>query len=132
MVYRKKTDKLLDWNIHQYDEEIVNESKVDTFETSNVWQICPKYDKIHPAVFPVELCQRVIEYYSYINDLIFDPFAGSGTVGKVAKFLNRYFILAEKDEKYFNYMKSFQRELAFNDEKNTKFFSLDEFKDYIK
>ncbi len=40
MVYRKQTDKLIDWNIKQYDWDTVKESKVkDGYETSNVWEI---------------------------------------------------------------------------------------------
>lgn len=133
MVYRKQTDKLLDWNIHQYDYETVEESKVkDEFETNNVWKICPKADKIHPAVFPTELCERVIKYYSYVGDLVFDPFAGSGTMGYTAKKLNRYFFLTEKDEKYFEYMKSYKRELSLYEIENTKFFTLEQFRETIK
>lgn len=45
MVYRKSTEKLLDWNIRQYDWNTVKESKVaDGFETNNVWQIDPCFD----------------------------------------------------------------------------------------
>ncbi len=92
MVYRKKTDKLIDWNIRQYDLKTVENSKVkDGFETTNVWKICPKSDKIHSAIFPTDLCKRVIEYYSFEGDLIFDPFGGSGTLGRTAKSLNRKF-----------------------------------------
>ncbi|NCS90168.1 MAG: site-specific DNA-methyltransferase, partial [Ignavibacteria bacterium] len=29
---------------------------------------------------PTELCKRVIQYYSFKGDLVFDPFGGSGTV----------------------------------------------------
>ncbi|MDR0410185.1 MAG: HEAT repeat domain-containing protein, partial [Spirochaetaceae bacterium] len=106
MVYRKKTDKLLDWNMHQYDKNVIEASKVNgVFETTNVWKIDPCFDKIHSAVFPSELCNRVIKYYSYEGDLIFDPFAGSGTTGFAAKRMNRYFFLTEKNETYFAYMK---------------------------
>lgn len=107
MVYRKSTEKLLDWNMRQYDQQTINESKVpDGYETTNVWRIEPCFDKVHSAVFPVELCKRVIQYYSYKGDLVFDPFAGSGTMGKTAKRLGRYFFLTEKDQTYFQYMKS--------------------------
>lgn len=106
MVYRKKSDKLLDWNIRQYDKETVESSKVQgEFERTNIWKISPKSDKTHSAVFPSALCERVIKYYSYKGDLIFDPFSGSGTVGIVAKRLGRYFLLTEKDKVYFDYMK---------------------------
>lgn len=133
MVYRKQTDKLLDWNIHQYNSEIVEKSKVKgDFDTNNVWQICPKSDKIHPAVFPSELCKRVIQYYSYIGKLIFDPFGGSGTLGYTAKRMGRNFFLTEKNEKYFEYMKSYKREISEDEIKNTKFYTLEQFKESIK
>jgi len=128
MVYRKKTEKLLDWNIRQYDWTTVKESKVeDGYETTNVWKIDPTFDKIHSAVFPVELCKRVIKYYSFKGDLIFDPFAGSGTVGKTAKSLQRYFFLTEKDEKYFNYMKQKAHHKSLFKEKETSFLTLEQF-----
>ena len=135
MVYRKQTDKLIDWNIKQYNEDVIKNSKVqDGYETSNVWKIDPKFDKVHSAVFPVELCRRVIEYYSFKNDLVFDPFAGSGTFGRTAKYLKRYFFLTESNPKYFEYMKSFFRKknLSLLKEKETQFLEFTEFKKLIK
>jgi DNA modification methylase len=132
MVYRKSTEKLLDWNIHQYDWQTVQESKVpEGYETTNVWKIDPCFDKVHSAVFPVELCKRVIQYYSYKGDLVFDPFAGSGTVGKTAKSLGRFFFLTEKDETYFNYMKS-KKSIKMFDTFETKFLTLKEFQNTIQ
>ena len=129
MVYRKRTDKLLDWNIHQYDRDTVNASKVnDEFETTNVWKIHPKSDKVHSAIFPIELCQRIINYYSYVGDLVFDPFAGSGTLGRTAKALGRNFLLAEKEKKYFDYMQDKVGEYSLIDPNPTRFLTLDEFR----
>lgn len=133
MVYRKKTEKLLDWNMRKYSPSVVEESKVKgEFETTNVWQICPKSDKIHPAVFPEELCKKVVEYYSYKGDLVFDPFAGIGTFGKAAEKMGRYFFLTEKDETYFEYMK--KSKLGCPNQTNTeaKFLSLKEFEESAK
>lgn len=128
MVYRKQTSRLIDWNIHQYSNEIVDKSKVkDGFETTNVWQICPKSDKVHSAIFPYDLCKRVIEYYSFVGDLIFDPFGGSGTVGRTAKSIDRKFFLTEKDPQYFEYMKSFQKVNLFEDNQ-TQFLNIEQFK----
>ena len=136
MVYRKKTDRLIDWNIRQYDALTVKDSKVeDPYETSNIWKIDPKHDKIHSAVFPLKLCQRVIDYYSFKGDLVFDPFAGSGTLGRMAKNLNRYFFLAEKEIKYFNYMKTFfleKRDLFDNQKFVSRFLTLNEYKKVVK
>ena len=106
MVYRKKTHKLLDWNIRQYNQKIIEESKVlGKYDTSNVWHIDPTFDKTHSAVFPLELCNKIIRYYSFIGDLVFDPFAGSGTFGKSAINLDRYFFLTEISELYFRRIK---------------------------
>ncbi len=106
MVYRKQSDKLIDWNLKQYSDQIIEESKVqDGFETSNVWHIDPTFNKTHSAVFPKELCDRVIKYYSLKGDLVFDPFAGSGSVGLSALENDRHFLLTELDKRYFNLMK---------------------------
>jgi len=104
IVYRKRTDKLIDWNMRQYDAATIEASKVrGNYEKTNVWKIAPAANKIHPAVFPTELAARVIEYYSYKGDLIFDPFAGSGTVGEAAQSLERFFFLVEQEQSYFEY-----------------------------
>lgn len=132
MVYRKKTARLIDWNIRQYNLDTVNASKVeDGFETTNVWKICPKSDKVHSAVFPYELCKRVIEYYSFKGDLVFDPFGGSGTVGRTAKNLGRYFFLTEKEPKYFEYMKTLQPKDNLFEKEATSFLSLEQFKNTV-
>jgi len=132
MVYRKSTEKLIDWNMREYDQKTIEESKVaDGYETSNVWKIDPCFDKVHSAVFPAELCKRVIQYYSFKGDLVFDPFGGSGTMGKTAKSLERYFFMTEKDSTYFEYMKTKRTKELFND-RESKFLTLDEFKQTIK
>jgi len=132
MVYRKPSDRLLDWNIRQYDEAIVEDSKVkDDFETTNVWKICPTSDKTHSAVFPFELCKKVITYYSFKGDLVFDPFAGSGTVGKACMAFNRSFFLTEKDTKYFEYMKNISNDACLFQEP-ANFLTLEEFRKTIK
>ena len=134
MVYRKSTEKLLDWNIKSYGLRAVEESKVaDGYETTNVWKIDPCFDKVHSAIFPVELCKRVIQYYSYKDDLVFDPFGGSGTVGRTAKALGRLFFLTEQEPKYFEYMQSkvAKQNSALFDERETKFLTLDKFQEWI-
>lgn len=101
MVYRKKTDKLIDWNIRQYDKETVDTSKVlGNYEKTNLWHINPATDKVHPAVFPAELAARIVQFYSFKGDLVFDPFGGSGTMGQVSLTHERYFLLCEKESAY--------------------------------
>ena len=106
MVYRKKSNKLIDWIFKQYPEEIIKTSKIkDGYETSNVWKIDPTSNKNHSAVFPIKLCDKVINYYSFEGDLVFDPFAGSGSVGISAIKNKRNFFLTEIDKEYFKLLK---------------------------
>lgn len=102
LVYRKKTDKLIDWLIRKHPlQEIVAESKIeDGYEVTNVWKIHPAHTKEHPAIFPEELAQKVIKYYSFKNDVVLDPFGGTGTTARAAVRLSRRFALFEKDKKY--------------------------------
>lgn len=108
LVYRKHTDRLIDWNIRNHpDQEAVMRSKVgDDYERTNIWKISPAYSKDHPAIFPSELVERVIKYYSFERDVVLDPFAGSGTLGRVASQLQRRFVLSEMDPGYIEVIRS--------------------------
>ncbi|MCC6300996.1 MAG: site-specific DNA-methyltransferase [Anaerolineales bacterium] len=107
LVYRKHTEKLIDWNIRAHpDKETVKASKVgDNYDRTNIWKITPAHDQRHPAIFPVELAEKVISYYSFKNDVVLDPFAGIGTVGKAAAKLGRRFVLLEQNPKYISVMR---------------------------
>ena len=108
LVYRKKTDKLIDWNIRTHPrQELVKESKIaGSYEKTNIWKITPTYDKRHPAVFPLELAEKVISYYSFKNDVVLDPFAGIGTTAVAAIKLKRRFVMIENNSDYIRHMKN--------------------------
>lgn len=107
MVYRKRTPRLIDWHIRHHPEpELVAASKIaDGYERTNVWRIHPRTNSKHPAAFPVELARKVIEYYSFQNDVVLDPFAGSGTVGEAAAALKRRFVLFDISPDYVEMMR---------------------------
>jgi len=58
--------------------------------------------KAHSTQKPAELLYRIIMSSSNYNDIILDPFMGSGTTGAVAKRLGRKFIGIEKETHYRN------------------------------
>lgn len=104
LVYRKKADFLLDKNIKKYHQILEIQNDNCNF-TTNCWYINPKADKNHPAVFPEKLCEMVLKYYSYPGDVVLDPFAGTGTLGRVALNMGRIPVLCEKDKNYINIIK---------------------------
>lgn len=58
--------------------------------------------KGHSAPFPCELARDHIVSWSNEGDLIFDPFMGSGTTGKMALLNNRQFVGIDCSEEYVN------------------------------
>ena len=62
-------------------------------------------NKIHPTEKPVELMKYYIENSTYENDIVLDPFMGSGSTGVACVNTNRNFIGIELDEKYFKIAK---------------------------
>ena len=66
MVYRKECAFLLDRNMKRY--ETYDRHDGEDIDTTNCWHIAPKYDKNHPAIFPEELCRKVLRYYSFEGD----------------------------------------------------------------
>ncbi len=62
--------------------------------TLSVWEVSPESARRvgHPAPFPVELAARVIRLYSYRDDVVLDPFVGSGSTCVAAAINGRHFI----------------------------------------
>jgi site-specific DNA-methyltransferase (adenine-specific) len=68
----------------------------------NLWVIpAEKHRTDHPAEKPEALLMRILLIASREGDTILDPFMGSGTIGVVAKRLQRHFIGIEIDERYY-------------------------------
>ncbi|MGH9285905.1 MAG: DNA-methyltransferase, partial [Acidimicrobiales bacterium] len=70
--------------------------------TTDVWEMAPESASRvgHPAPFPVELPQRLIDLYTYRGDLVLDPFVGSGTTAVAAVRTGRHYVGYDTDAAY--------------------------------
>lgn len=62
--------------------------------TLSVWEIPSESARRvgHPAPFPVALARRVIQLYTFVGDVVLDPFCGSGTTCVAASQLGRHWV----------------------------------------
>ena len=89
-----------------------HEATIDTEEflesTIDVWDIpSESATKVgHPAPFPVALPERLIELYTYEDDLVFDPFIGSGTTALAAVRTGRHYVGFDTEAEYLELARS--------------------------
>lgn len=72
----------------------------DQAKWKEVWGFSADYNNEHPAPFPDELPARCIVATTDEGDLVYDPFMGSGTTGKMATLLKRNYIGSEISAEY--------------------------------
>jgi site-specific DNA-methyltransferase (adenine-specific) len=70
--------------------------------TLDVWEIRPERARRvhHPAPFPVELPERFIRLYTYVGDVVLDPFLGSGSTAVAATRTGRRYVGYDTDPEY--------------------------------
>ncbi len=82
-------------------QEIKEKSKLTEKEwveyTKQIWDIpIPNKNDLaygeHSAIMPEEIVKRCVRMFTFVGDIVLDPFAGSGTTLKVAKELERNFV----------------------------------------
>ncbi len=85
------------------------EGRIDTIgrdefiqQTKSIWSFSTESARRvnHPAPFPVELPKRCIEMFTFLGDVVFDPFLGSGTTAVAAKQAGRVYIGCDISEEY--------------------------------
>ena len=90
--------------IQRVDKETKESSKVSKEDwmqyTKGIWNIEPDRNSPHPASFPIELPKRLIKIYSFKNETVLDPFAGTGSTLVAANLLERKAIGYEIFEEY--------------------------------
>ena len=102
LIFSKLTNKL---------ERLAKENSIDKKDfvewSKSIWRFpTVSAKKIgHPAPFPEQLPLRLIEFYSYVGDVILDPFMGSGTTAIASLKLKRHYIGYEISQEYYNLAK---------------------------
>jgi len=81
-----------------------------SYEDAKTYYIAPinhkdKKEWKHPTIKPLDITEKIIRNSSNENDVVLDPFMGSGTTGVACKNLNRNFIGIEIEPEYYNIAK---------------------------
>ena len=76
--------------------------------TKSVWAFASESAKKvgHPAPFPVELPYRLMQLYTYSNEVVLDPFMGSGQTALAALKSGRHYVGFELNEEYLQLAKN--------------------------
>ena len=106
----KRTERIKSFNrdAHGNFQKRKKVSLTGDVKEGNVWKYIVGggnsigYHVNHPATFPEKLAHDHIISWSQEGDVVFDPFMGSGTTGKMALLNNRKFIGCELVEEYYN------------------------------
>lgn len=91
--YRKEAKDSFGRSLHYQDKE-------------DVWYIPREYwtgDIKTPTKLPAELIKKILQYSSEENDIVLDPFLGSGQVAVVAKMMNRQYLGFEIVKEYYQF-----------------------------
>jgi len=60
------------------------------------------FEHLHPTQKPLDLIEWILKYWSFENDVVLDPFLGSGTTAVTCKMLNRRYIGFELEKEYYD------------------------------
>lgn len=102
-----------------FGKNVSNWTERELVYPSNVIHIATECQlKNHSAAFPITLPSWFIKLFTETNDIVLDPFVGSGTTALAALQLNRQFVGVESDENH--YKEALSRLERFNEKMNCK------------
>lgn len=107
----------------QKEESILSKEEWNTYFASH-WTFGGAKQTEHIAMFPEELPRRLIKMFSFVNETVFDPFAGSGTTLLAAKNLGRNSIGYEINKDFIPIIKN-KLNVEQNDLNNKFIFDID-------
>jgi site-specific DNA-methyltransferase (adenine-specific) len=92
-------------------------------DKEDVWIIKREYwtgDDKTPTKLPAEIIKKILEYSSEKNDLVLDPFLGSGQVAVISKMLGRQYLGFETVKEYYNFANKRLQKNVYRLKKETK------------
>ena len=104
-VLNRRTELIL---VFEKDYPISRQFRTATFNRGtldDIWVIDrqkKKSTEMHGATFPEKLITTILDNFSIVGDVVYDPFMGTGTTAVVAKKMNRKYIGSEISESYYN------------------------------
>ncbi|MDC3219058.1 site-specific DNA-methyltransferase [Flavobacteriaceae bacterium] len=103
-VLNRRTELIL---VFETDYPISRQYRYANFERgklNDIWEIKrgKKISKDHGATFPDDLVARILENFTNENEVVYDPFMGTGTTAVVSKKMKRRFIGSEIGKDYFD------------------------------
>lgn len=78
-------------------------NKNEALQRTNIWHIPFETNNPHPAPFPEKLVTNIVLTCSQKDDLVYDPYSGSGTTATVCQNLHRHYLGSEISHKYIDY-----------------------------
>src|SRR6185503_189575 len=103
---RDTTERVVIASKGRFDRAVAGEATIGADEfmeaTLDVWDLPAESARRvgHPAPFPVELPQRLIELYTFAGELVLDPFMGAGSAAVAAVRTGRHFVGYDTDTDY--------------------------------
>lgn len=94
-------DKPNKWAGHKDFSGKLKNPVPDFSPRNNIWKYTTSFNGVkHPAPFPEKLAEDHVLTWTDENDLVYDPFLGSGTTAKMAKVNGRDYVGSDVSEKY--------------------------------
>jgi DNA modification methylase len=115
----KKPGKIKDISKERRDKSVLKKEEWKEYFYGH-WKFAGQRQLNHEAMFPQELPKRLIKMYSFVDDIVLDPFLGSGTTIKAALELNRNAIGYEVN---INFLEIIKQKIGINKNLLSKLYS---------
>lgn len=105
IINKNRFSQNIEFIIRIYDYGTALNKDNPSYYYNRVLKDKPVSTKKHPTQKPISICEKLICLNTKENDVIFDPFMGSGTTGVAAVNNQRKFIGIERNKEYFDISK---------------------------